>query len=103
RIDLASESDDQLIARLGSGNIYFRETAQRMLTERLGSAAVSAVPVGASPTESGRHSSELRSKLENLVLTPVAADVRRLTSKSESDQSLVTSAATTTQSKARLH
>jgi hypothetical protein len=35
KIDLASESDDQLIARLGSGNIYFRETAQRILTERL--------------------------------------------------------------------
>jgi hypothetical protein len=35
KIDLASESDDQLIARLGSRNIYFRETAQRILTERL--------------------------------------------------------------------
>src|SRR5215468_11193874 len=37
KIDLASESDEQLITRLGSGNIYFRETAQRILTERLGS------------------------------------------------------------------
>jgi hypothetical protein len=35
KIDLASESDDQLIARLASGNIYFRETAQRILMERL--------------------------------------------------------------------
>jgi hypothetical protein len=35
KIDLASESDDQLLARLASGNIYFRETAQRILTERL--------------------------------------------------------------------
>ena len=33
KIDLATESDDQLIARLASGNIYFRETAQRILTE----------------------------------------------------------------------
>ena len=38
RFDLASESDDQLIARLASGNIYFRETAQRILTERLSDA-----------------------------------------------------------------
>jgi putative heme-binding domain-containing protein len=36
--DLANESDDQLIARLGSPNIYFRETAQRLLTERGGTA-----------------------------------------------------------------
>jgi putative heme-binding domain-containing protein len=99
QIDLASESDGQLIARLGSGNIYLRETAQRILTERLGSAAASA---DAPPTESRRRSSELRTKLEKLVLTPVAADVRRLTSKSEFDQSLVASAATTTQRKARL-
>lgn len=35
KIDLATESDDQLVARLASGNIYFRETAQRILTERL--------------------------------------------------------------------
>ena len=34
--DLAAETDDQLIARLGSANIYFRESAQRLLTERSG-------------------------------------------------------------------
>ena len=34
RFDLARESDEQLIARLGSPNIYFRETAQRLLVER---------------------------------------------------------------------
>src|SRR5204863_4732893 len=113
KIDLASESDGQLIARLGSGNIYFRETAQRILTERLGSAAASASPVGASPTGSAARggvsgenaeqrtrrrvrSLELRTRLEMLVLGPVGADVRRLKSKSEINQSLVTSAATAT-------
>ena len=48
KIDLASESDARLIERLDSGNIYFRETAQRILTERM--------------------KSELRAKLEKLVL-----------------------------------
>lgn len=33
--DLASETDEQLIARLGVANVYDRETAQRLLTERL--------------------------------------------------------------------
>lgn len=36
--DLARETDEQLIARLASPNIYFRETAQRILTERAGAA-----------------------------------------------------------------
>ena len=53
KIDLTNESDDQLIARLGSGNIYFRESSQRILTERLGKAAAR----------------ELRAKLEQLVLS----------------------------------
>jgi putative heme-binding domain-containing protein len=130
QINLASQSDDQLIARLASGNIYFRETAQRLLTERLGSAAAlasakppaqpgSAASVGALPTDSGARgkahaegeeqgtrvrvdSQALRSKLEKLVLSPVSADARRLNAKPEFDQSLVTSAAATTQRKARL-
>jgi putative membrane-bound dehydrogenase-like protein len=34
RFDLAKESDDQLIERLASPNIYYRETAQRLLRER---------------------------------------------------------------------
>ena len=33
--DLAKDSDDRLLTRLASGNIYFRETAQRLLTERI--------------------------------------------------------------------
>jgi putative membrane-bound dehydrogenase-like protein len=34
KFDLARETDDQLIDRLSSPNIYFRETAQRLLSER---------------------------------------------------------------------
>ena len=34
RFDLASEGDESLIRRLASPNIYFRETAQRLLAER---------------------------------------------------------------------
>jgi len=86
QIHLATQSFEELMARLSSGNIYFRETAQRILTERLGHA-----------------SGELRAKLETLVLSPVAADVRRLTSNPQNDQSLVTSAATSIERKARLH
>ncbi|NBO91161.1 MAG: dehydrogenase [Planctomycetia bacterium] len=33
--DLSQESDAQLIERLGSGNVYYRDIAQRLLTERL--------------------------------------------------------------------
>lgn len=33
--DLAKESDAQLIGRLGSPNVYYRERAQRLLSERL--------------------------------------------------------------------
>jgi len=39
KFDLAIETDEQLTARLGSGNIFFRESAQRLLTERLDGAA----------------------------------------------------------------
>ena len=34
KFDLARESDDQLIERLSSPNIYYRETSQRLLRER---------------------------------------------------------------------
>jgi putative heme-binding domain-containing protein len=34
KFDLATESDNQLIARLASPNIYFRDSAQRVLAER---------------------------------------------------------------------
>src|SRR5207302_4433590 len=40
KFDLGKESDDKLIARLGSANVYFRESAQRLLTERLTSNAL---------------------------------------------------------------
>ncbi len=48
KLDLGKESDDQLIDRLRSPNVYFRETAQRLLAER------------ATP--------ELQAKLEKVVL-----------------------------------
>lgn len=35
RMDLAKETDDQLIARLGTNNDFIQSTAQRILTERL--------------------------------------------------------------------
>ena len=38
--DLAKESDDQLLARLDSPNVYYRETAQRLLQERRSDALV---------------------------------------------------------------
>jgi glucose/arabinose dehydrogenase len=40
--DLAAESDEQLVGRLSSGNIYYRETAQRLLNERLSQETASA-------------------------------------------------------------
>ena len=35
KFDLTKESDDKLIERLDSPNIFYRDTAQRVLTERL--------------------------------------------------------------------
>ena len=35
--NLATETDQQLVERLASGNVFFRESAQRVLTERLSS------------------------------------------------------------------
>jgi putative membrane-bound dehydrogenase-like protein len=39
KFDLAKESDEQLIERLGSPNIFFRDRAQVLLSERLAAAA----------------------------------------------------------------
>ena len=39
KFDLAAETDDQLIERLASPNVYYREQAQRLLAERLASGA----------------------------------------------------------------
>ena len=78
KIDLASESDDQLIARLASGNIYFRETAQRILTERLGSAAARNCGNEMTPGESvqAQRAAELRTKLEDVVLSAAQRKAR---------------------------
>jgi len=58
RFNLAAESDAQLVARLSSPNIYFRETAQRLLTER--------------------NSAPIRSMLKNLVLDDSAPRKARM-------------------------
>jgi putative membrane-bound dehydrogenase-like protein len=42
KFDLAAENDDQLVSRLSDRNIFFRETAQRILTERLREVSVPA-------------------------------------------------------------
>jgi len=83
KFDLATESDDQLIARLASGNIYFRETAQRILTERLfevGRTVPSPSPLNGERAgvrggnverlaqSPARRDGPLRAKLEKLVL-----------------------------------
>src|ERR1051326_6041502 len=65
KFDLAKESDEKLIERLSSPNIYFRENAQRLLTERL-----------VSPGNGG--SKKLRANLERLVMTPAASKTARL-------------------------
>lgn len=51
--DLATENDEKLIERLHSGNVYFRDIAQRLLSERL---------------LDGRGAEGTRSKLQTLVL-----------------------------------
>ncbi|MFO0843761.1 MAG: PVC-type heme-binding CxxCH protein [Gemmataceae bacterium] len=56
--DLSKESDDELIKRLGSANVYYRDIAQRLLTER------------ASP--------EVRAKLKEVVLDKAVARKARL-------------------------
>ncbi|HEX4591468.1 MAG TPA: PVC-type heme-binding CxxCH protein, partial [Gemmataceae bacterium] len=56
--DLAAESDEQLVQRLFSPNVYFRESAQRLLTER--------------------NSPRIRSRLQALVLDDAAPRRARL-------------------------
>jgi putative heme-binding domain-containing protein len=69
KFNLASESDDQLVSRLGSGNIFFRESAQRILTERMGDADRSVRVTGMT---------ELRGRLQKLVLDERAPRKARL-------------------------
>jgi putative heme-binding domain-containing protein len=61
-VDLASETDEQLIERLGHRNIYFREFAQRLLTER--------------PSE--KPNARSRSSLQKLVLDTAAPRPARM-------------------------
>jgi putative heme-binding domain-containing protein len=64
QVDLAAQSDQQLISRLSGPNIYFRETAQRLLTERL--------------TTEGTDPKSLRSALEKQTLDQKASRTARL-------------------------
>jgi putative heme-binding domain-containing protein len=67
RYDLASETDEELVRRLASGNLYFRETAQRLLNERL-----------SDERRSQTDTASLRAALEKLVLDENAARKTRL-------------------------
>jgi putative heme-binding domain-containing protein len=61
KTDLAAESEDRLIARLASGNIFLRESAQRILTERS-----SGPPSDGEGNDGiGKARDELRRKLED--------------------------------------
>lgn len=58
KFDLAKESDDKLVERLHSGNVFYRDLAQRLLTER--------------------NCAEVRAKLERLVLNETATRKARM-------------------------
>ena len=45
KFDLAKETDEQLIERLGSPNVFYRETAQRVLQERGGDVATKLIEI----------------------------------------------------------
>jgi putative heme-binding domain-containing protein len=66
KFNLANESDDQLISRLASGNIFYRESAQRILTERL----TETRPEVSRVSDPGAKTlAELRAKLEAIAAT----------------------------------
>jgi putative heme-binding domain-containing protein len=84
KFDLGSESDDQLISRLASGNIFVRESAQRILTERL---------------SVGIAREELRRKLESLA----ASDATKLATGADELQEVATVATPAANRKTQLH
>lgn len=57
--DLSKETDEQLVERLKSDNVYFRETAQRLLQERTYNEGVTRKPGGVN---------QIREKLVELIL-----------------------------------
>ena len=73
RFNLATETDAQLLQRLSSPNIFFRESAQRNLTERLESFSASAASAGSSNGD-GR---KLQGVLEELALNRAAPHAAR--------------------------
>jgi len=70
RFDLAKESDDQLVERLKSPNVLFRDLAQRMLSERLAAATAQRGPADGQ--------SVLARRLEQLVLDAAVARKYRM-------------------------
>ena len=83
QFDLASENDEGLLQRLSSSNIYFRETAQRVLTERLSDFPSARGPMKSSPVEPRAFESKLsrllaRGKTANLALDNSAPRQARL-------------------------
>jgi putative heme-binding domain-containing protein len=73
KIDLVTESDEQLISRLASGNIFHRESAQRILTERVSE------PQSNSSADNGvaKPREDLRRKLEVLAGSDATAANRK--------------------------
>lgn len=69
--DLAGETDEQLLARLGSPNVFFRDLAQRILGERL-------LGTAPGPARSADERSQLVAKLEALVMDASASRKARL-------------------------
>lgn len=75
KIDLAAQSDQELTARLSSANIYDRETAQRLLNERLSQHAKSRTDRRSAVSPSA---DSLQVALENLVEDNTASRKARL-------------------------
>ncbi|HEY3392299.1 MAG TPA: PVC-type heme-binding CxxCH protein [Lacipirellulaceae bacterium] len=78
KTNLATESDDQLITRLASGSIFFRETAQRILTERLSGG----LDGSSTDNDAARKREALRRKLENVAAVDAANIVQNSVSSS---------------------
>jgi putative membrane-bound dehydrogenase-like protein len=69
--DLAKETPEKLIERLGSPNIFFRERAQRLLTEHL-------LPEPSGSVQKGIEQVHIRGLIDDLIENPKAPRVQRL-------------------------
>jgi putative heme-binding domain-containing protein len=78
-LDLATESDQQLLARLASNNLFIRETTQRLLSERLAKLGGQVTASDAAPATSATSvSNDMRAALAKLVLDAAAPRKARL-------------------------